>query len=61
VNLASDRASRSAGLQPIVDTVKQNGYPNAMVTGKDSIDFGDGAGDIDVLTSDGRWWWGPKH
>jgi hypothetical protein len=61
VNLAWDRASRSAGLQQIVDTVKQNGYPNAKVTGKDTIDFGDGNGDIDVLTSDGAWWWGPKN
>ena len=61
VNLAWDRASRSAGLQQIVDTVKQNGYPNAKVTGKDSIDFGDGNGDVDVLTSEGSWWWGPKN
>ena len=61
VNLAWDRASRSDGLQQIVDIVKQNGYPNAKVTGKDSIDFGDGNGDIDVLTSDGQWWWGPKN
>ena len=61
VPLAWDRASRSSGLQQIVDTVKQNGYPDAKVTGKDSIDFGDGNGDIDVLTSDGTWWWGPKN
>jgi hypothetical protein len=61
VNLAWDRASRSDGLQQIVDTVKQNGYPDAKVTGKDSIDFGDGNGDIDVLTSEGTWWWGPKN
>src|SRR5262245_16495237 len=61
VTLAWDRASRSAGLQQIVDNVKLNGYPNAKVTGKDSIDFGDGAGDIDVLTSEGTWWWGPKN
>ena len=61
VNLAGDRASRSDGLQQIVDAVKQNGYPNAKVTGKDSIDFGDGSGDIDVLTSDGMWWWGPQN
>jgi hypothetical protein len=60
VNLAWDRLSRSAGLQQIVDVVKQNGYPNAAVTGKDSIDFGDGNGPIDVLTSEGSWWWGPK-
>jgi hypothetical protein len=61
VNLAWNRASRSDGLQQIVDVVKQNGYPDAKVTGKDSIDFGDGNGDIDVLTSDGQWWWGPKN
>jgi hypothetical protein len=60
VSLAWDRASRSDGLQQIVDIVKQNGYPDAKVTGKDSIDFGDGNGDIDVLTSNGQWWWGPK-
>ena len=61
VNLGWDRASRSAGLQQIVDEVKQNGYPDAKVTGDDSIDFGDGYGDIDVLTGDGAWWWGPKN
>lgn len=61
VDLAFDRASRSSGLQQIVDNVKQNGYPDAKVTGKDTIDFGDGNGDIDVLTSDGVWWWGPKN
>jgi hypothetical protein len=61
VNLAWDRLSRSNGLQQIVDVVKLNGYPNAKVTGKDSIDFGDGNGDIDVLTSEGTWWWGPKN
>jgi hypothetical protein len=60
VSLPFDRASRSAGLQQIVDNVKQNGYPNAKVTGDDTIDFGDGYGDIDVLTGDGQWWWGPK-
>ena len=32
----------------------------AAVTGDDTIDFGDGYGAIDVLTSDGAWWWGPK-
>ena|SRR5438477_8815332 len=61
VDLAWDRASRSAGLQKIVDYVKQNGYANAKVDGKDSIDFGDGNGSIDVLTGDGTWWWGPKN
>jgi hypothetical protein len=61
VTVGFDRLSRSAGLQQIVDNVKLNGYPNAKVTGKDSIDFGDGSGDIDVLTSEGTWWWGPKN
>jgi EF hand len=61
VSLPWDRASRSAGLQQIVDYVKQNGYANATVTGDDTIDFGDGNGSIDVLTSEGTWWWGPKN
>lgn len=60
VDMAWDRASRSAGLQKIVDYVKENGYPNAKVIGDDSINFGDGYNDIDVLTGDGTWWWGPK-
>jgi hypothetical protein len=61
VDLAWDRASRSAGLQKIVDNVKLNGYANATVIGDDTIDFGDGNGEIDVLTGDGMWWWGPKN
>lgn len=61
VDLPWDRASRSAGLQKIVDYVKQNGYANAAVTGDDTVDFGDGNGVIDVLTGDGAWWWGPKN
>ncbi len=55
-----DRASRSAALQRICDDVKANGYPNAVVTADDTIDFGDGFGNIDVLTSGGEWWWGPE-
>jgi hypothetical protein len=54
------RAARSAALDAIVQDVKANGYPNAVVTGVDTIDFGDGFGNIDVLTSDGQWWWGPE-
>lgn len=61
IELGWDRPSRSAGLQQIVDNVKQNGYPEARVIGDDTIDFGDGAGEIDVLTGDGQWWWGPKR
>lgn len=60
VPLPWDRASRSAGLSAIVENVRQNGYPNARVTDRDKIDFGDGWGNIDVLTHDGQWWWGPK-
>ena len=60
VTLPYDRPSRSAGLKQIVDYMKQNGCPNAAVTGDDTIDCGDGMGAIDVLTGDGQWWWGPK-
>jgi hypothetical protein len=55
-----DRPAMSDALPRIVDHVKQNGYPNARVTSDDKIDFGDGYGDIDVLTSWGTWWWGPQ-
>lgn len=55
-----DRPSRSEGLQRIADYAKERGYPDAKVIGDDKIDFGDGFGDIDVLTGDGQWWWGPK-
>jgi hypothetical protein len=55
-----DRASRSAGLQQIADYAKDHGYPDTSVVGDDCLDFGDGNGVIDVLTSDGQWWWGPK-
>lgn len=59
IGFAFDRASRSAGLQQIADYAKTNGYPNTTVVGDDKLNFGDGMGDIDVLTSDGQWWWGP--
>ena len=58
--LPFDRDSRSAGLQQVADYVKNHGYPDAKVTGDDTIDFGDSMGAIDVLTGDGQWWWGPK-
>ena len=60
VELGWDRASRSAGLDKIVENVRQHGYPDAKVTGDDTIDFGDGYGNIDVLTVEGQWWWGPE-
>lgn len=56
-----DRPSRSAGLQRIADYAKEHGYPNTTVIGDDKMDFGDGYGEIDVLTGDGQWWWGPKN
>ncbi len=60
IAFAIDRASRSAGLQLIADYAKTHGYPNTTVIGDDTMNFGDGNGDIDVLTGDGQWWWGPK-
>lgn len=60
LDFAWDRPSRSAGLQRIADYAKERGYPDAKVIGDDKIDFGDGFGDVDVLTGDGQWWWGPK-
>src|SRR5262245_17773426 len=36
VDLAWDRPSRSAGLERIVENVRQNGYPDAKVTGDDT-------------------------
>lgn len=58
VELPPDRPSRSAGLSKIVEHLKQNGFANAQVVGDDRVDFGDGNGAIDVLTSEGAWWWG---
>lgn len=60
VELAWDRASRSRGLEEIAAYVRDHGYPHAKVTGDDTMDFGDGNGEIDVLTGDGQWWWGPR-
>lgn len=60
VELGWDRPSRSAGLEKIATYMKEHGYPNAKVTGDDTMDMGDGYGNIDVLTGDGQWWWGPK-
>lgn len=54
-----DRDSRSAGLSKIAEYAKSHGYPDTTVVGDDKLNFGDGAGDVDVLTGDGQWWWGP--
>lgn len=55
-----DRPSRSAGLDRIAEYARANGYPDTRVIGDDKMDFGDGYGEIDVLTGDGQWWWGPR-
>lgn len=60
IDMPWDRASRSANLPKVADYAKTHGYPNTTVIGDDTMDFGDGMGEIDVLTSDGQWWWGPK-
>ena len=59
LDFAFDRLSRSSGLQRVADYAKANGYPNTTVIGDDKMNFGDGMGDVDVLTGDGQWWWGP--
>ncbi len=52
-------ASQARGrLQAIVDKLREMGVSTPMkVVGDDSIDFGDGYGPIDVITSGGQWWW----
>ena len=49
-------------LQVVVDAINKNGG-NAKVTGKDTIDFNDGYGSIDVIFAVGdanaRWQWVP--
>lgn len=59
LSFAWDRPSRSAGLERIAEYARANGYPNTTVIGDDKLNFGDGHGEIDVLTGDGQWWWGP--
>lgn len=59
IDLPFDRASRSAGLARIADYLKANGHPDVVVVGDDKLNFGGGTPDIDVLTGDGQWWWGP--
>ena len=46
-------------LQPFVDAYNQKYGGGAKVTGDDTVDFGDGYGPIDVLTSGGQAWWNP--
>jgi hypothetical protein len=56
---SGNRATMSAALPSIVEYAKSHGFPNAQVVDSDEIDFGDGFGAIDVITSAGGWWWGP--
>jgi hypothetical protein len=50
----------SSSLASIVSYAQANGFPNAKAIGKDVIDFGDGHGEIDVITDVGgphsTWW-----
>lgn len=39
-----------------VDWLRANGFGGAKAVGDDKIDFGDGAGPIDIITSDGQIW-----
>jgi hypothetical protein len=48
-------------LQPMVDYVKANGFPNAAVSGDDAIDFGDGKGPIDVVQVNESIWFNNTH
>jgi hypothetical protein len=61
LDFAWDRPSRSEGLARIAEYAKSHGYPNTTVVGDDKLNFGDGHGNIDVLTGDGQWWWGPPE
>ncbi len=50
----------SASLPAVVAYAQSHGFPNAKVTGSDSIDYGDGWGPIDVITDvggPGAGWW----
>jgi hypothetical protein len=52
--LKQDVGVSRGGLDNMVNYVKANGFPNAKTVGNDKIDFGDGAGPIDVIRSDGQ-------
>ena len=57
---AESLSPASSSLSSIVSYARGNGFPNAKVAGSDTIDFGDGAGPIDVITDVGgpgaHWW-----
>jgi hypothetical protein len=54
--LGLDAVTSRGNLTPMVDFAKQNGFPNAKTVSDDQIDFGDGGGPIDCITSWGTWW-----
>jgi hypothetical protein len=69
VNYGTGPSSRGAGfvaggqryrnnLQPVVDAFNSAQGTQATVVGDDKIDFHDGFGPIDVITSAGDWWFG---
>ena len=43
-------------LDPMVKHLQSNGFQQAKAVGDDKIDFGDGRGAIDVVTSKGELW-----
>jgi len=43
----------TASLEAIAADARAGNFPNAKVTGDDTIDYGDGYGEIDVITSVG--------
>jgi hypothetical protein len=54
--LGLDAVTSRGNLQPMVDFAKANGFPDAKTVSDDQIDFGDGRGPIDCITSWGTWW-----
>lgn len=57
---SSGLAPTAASLQQIANQAKAAGFPNAVVVGKDRIDYGDGNGPIDAIVDEGgpgaHWW-----
>lgn len=52
--LKNDVGVSRGGLGNMLNFLKANGFPQAQLVGDDKIDFGDGAGPIDVIRSDGQ-------
>ena len=52
--LKQDVGLSRGGLDNMINYLKSNGFANAQGVGDDKIDFGDGAGPIDVIRSDGQ-------